>query len=123
MGRYEINSKVDKLISRTEVKILVEGLPSLSFKDGKIYNDSYLHYNADFYKTKEGDKYYLFKCINDSTLFIMNCNKAIYDELEKIIELNDNIMIYESDDKSNTLIPLAYRKTDGIGGMNSIMFQ
>lgn len=121
MVRYKINPKVDKFISRTEIKILVKGAPSLSFKNNKMYNDSYLHYNAELYKTFEGNKYYLFKCFDDCTLYIMNCNKNIYDELEKIIELNDDIMIYESDD-DNFLIPPSYRKVDGIGGMSTVMF-
>lgn len=122
MKRYEINPKVDKFISKKEVKILVKGAPALSFKNNKMYNDSYLHYNAELYKTLEGYKYYLFKCFDDCTLYIMNCNKNIYEELEKIIELNDDIMIYESDDEDNCLIPPSYRKIDGVGGINTVMF-
>lgn len=124
----EPNIKKDKLILKKEVSILVEGLPSFSFKNGKLYNDSFLHYDAELYETEKKEKYYIFKSFDDCTLYIMNCNEEIYKVLSKQIEIDDSIDIFDvsSDFKNKKetyhFIPTSYRKEEGFGGMATIMF-
>lgn len=120
--------KKDKFISRTEIGILIDGMPSMNFKEGKVYNHTLFHYNADLYQNNKGEKYYLFRSFDDCTLYIMNCNKEIYEELYKQIELDDSIPIFGVETKGEKeedyySIPIEYRKEDGFGGNATIIFK
>lgn len=121
----EPNLKRDMFVSKTDVGILIEGMPSFSFKDGKMYNDSVVRYNAELYKNDKGEEYYIFREQDFCTLLIMNCNKEIYKEIYKIIKLNDNIPIFipsgnEDDAENFIIIPFSYRNTEGFGGSTFI---
>ncbi|AQM61008.1 hypothetical protein [Clostridium baratii] len=122
------NLKKDKFISRTEVKILVEGMPAFSFKDEEIYNDSCLHYNGDLYRTNDGEEYYIFRELDYCTLYIMNCNKEIYNVLSKQIKLTDDIAIFDSIKEENgeeryVNIPVSYRHIEGFRGNNFVFMK
>ncbi|NOW07246.1 hypothetical protein [Clostridium beijerinckii] len=125
------NVKKDKFIVEKEVSVFVEGMPSFSFKDGKLYNDSFLHYNTKLYETSKNEKYYVFKAFDDCTLYIMNCNKEIYKALTESgqIELDSSISIFdESRDIDDNevryyIIPASYREVEGFGGMGVVMCQ
>lgn len=125
MAVYNTNTKVDKFISKTEIKILMKGDVPKDPQDYILYYEGYLHYNAELYKTAEGEKYYLFKSFDDCNLYINNCNKNIYDTLEKIIELNDDIMIFETDadcdDDDNLLVSPSYRKINNGEGLKIVI--
>ncbi|WP_054199464.1 hypothetical protein [Clostridium baratii] len=116
----EPNLKEDKFISRKEVGILIEGMPSFYFRDGKMYNDSVVRYNTELYVNDKGEEYYIFRELDYCTLPIMNCNKEIYKEISKIIKLNNDISIFipmnnEEDTENFIIIPFEYRHTEGIG--------
>ncbi|GEM_PF-3606348 len=112
--------KKDKFILRKEVSVLVEGMPSFNFNDGKLYNDSCLRYNADLYRTDEGEQYYIFRALEYCTLFIMNCNKEVYRAISQQIELNDDIEIFDATTREGkeeyVSIPVSYRHEEGFGG-------
>jgi hypothetical protein len=112
------NPTVDKLISSKELKCTFN-TPALNFSTLHLDDYSFLHYTARLYENSNNYSYYIFELHDDCTMFIMNCNKGVYDEIQKYIKINDDIDIWEfsKEDNQYTHIPTSYRKEEGIGGM------
>lgn len=121
MSRFPNLSK-DQLLMTKEINIQLDGKPALNFKTGNLDSFSKLHYQVKMYKKAEGKKYYIFEAKDDCTMFIMNCNKDIYDILKDYIEINDNIDIFEPFNDHYVIIPTSYRHIDGYGGPTVISF-
>ncbi|QCR33119.1 hypothetical protein [Lysinibacillus sp. SGAir0095] len=119
------NPKSDELVLKEEIHFTIDGMPTMNFSTGQLDSFSTFHYDVKLYKNAKGKKYYLFNCYKDCTLFIMNCNQEIYELLEKIIPINDDIEIFEHSPGKKGLefvaIPEEYRKTSGFSG-SAIIF-
>ncbi|MGD6794707.1 hypothetical protein [Metabacillus indicus] len=121
--------KNDKLVFQKEIDFQIEDLPSMNFKAGKIEMFSVFHYDVILYEKTDGSMYYLFKAYEDCTLFIMNCNKDIYDILEKFIKITDDVSIFDYDPSNKrssleyVIIPEEYRESTNSTGMGALFFK
>ena len=85
---------IDKVLDEYEINLKFN-IPGIDFKTDVINDQSRFHYKVTLYQKENGKKYYLFEDFDDCTLFIMNCNKAVYKELEKYLEINDDIDMWQ----------------------------
>jgi hypothetical protein len=115
--------EVDTLILQKEIDFAVEDMPAINFQTGQLEMHSVFHYDVSLYKKQSGEQYYLFKHHKDCTLFIMNCNKDIYDILEQNFITIKDITIFEHSESSKgeslefVEIPGSYRDNGGYSGM------
>lgn len=115
------NVEKDKLILQKRINLKFDGMPAMNFKTAKVEIFSRLHYDVKLYQREDNSQYYVFQQRDNCTLFIMNCNKDVYDKLERLIPLNDDIDIFEySESERETAleyvrIPLQYRHQKGVG--------
>ena len=112
----EPNLKVDKKLQLEEINVKFDNIPGLNFKTGYVDPCSIFHYNICFYEREDGSNYYIFTEFEDSTMFIMNCNKDVYDILSSKIKLDDNMEIWQTVENNNyQIIPTQYRHFVGYG--------
>ena len=76
--------KADRLILDRKINFKVINMRTLNYETGKIDDYSIFNYWVKLYEKKNKNKYYVFNCNPDCTLFIMNCNKVVYDLIENI---------------------------------------
>ncbi len=119
----EPNPSIDELVLQKEIDFKVEGAPAMNFKNMRMEPFSIFHYDVQLYKNTKGERYYLFSCYDDCTLYIMNCNKDIYDILKQnFIEISDDTDIFEcsNKDRGTSLefvpVPKSYRYEKGPSG-------
>lgn len=111
------NLNVDKLLESKDINIKFYNIIALNLKTGFLDPYSIFHYTANLYQREDDSKYYLFNRCENCTMYIINCNKEIYDELKNYITLNDDIEIWETFiSNSYQIIPICYRHTTWYGG-------
>lgn len=117
----------DELVLQKEIDFKLEDQPAMNFKTGQVEMFSIFHYDVKLFKKKDGQHYYLFKVHDDCTLYIMNCNKLVYDLLEKhFIPIKDvPIFEYSPNEKGKATefvpIPDEYRNQPG-AAQTSVIF-
>lgn len=115
--------RVDKLKLQKEVHFTIEGAPAINIRTGQIEPFSRFHYDTKLYEKPNGLRYYLFNPYDDCTLYIMNCNKDVYDFLGGIIPIDDETEIFEHspEEKGSPTefvpIPEDYRTNPGTSGI------
>lgn len=113
----------DVLVFQKEVHFDIEGAPTMNFKTMQLDPFSKFHYDVKMYQKTTGEQYYLFSAFDDCTIYIMNCNKDVYDFLSKLIPISDDITIFDYDEKAKGRptefvgIPEEYRYKDAPSGM------
>jgi hypothetical protein len=121
MLKPDINN--DSLVLQKEINFTIEGAPTMNFRTFQLDPFSIFHYDVQMYEKASGEQYYLFKQFDDCTLFIMNCNKDIYDILSTQLTITDDITIFDYSPGSSlefVAIPESYRYNPGSSGMTVI---
>lgn len=103
------NLSLDKLLSSTTINLKFNHIPALNINLEFVDPYSIFHYCIDLYERLDGSKYYIFNKLENCTMYIMNCNKEIYNILKEYVTMDDNIEIWQFLNNTYEFVPTLYR--------------